>query len=161
MLCIRAVVFMCCVIIMISYLLFTLYIFQFILLFLSELSTEVAALLLPLLFKADNVSSLYTTDRDNLSNSPTICFAETPVSASHPPASSITLDSAAVLQTEEKLDFSSLIACLICVYYIYNIQYAPGAANTLKFIQHHLLHLEEDKSPAIVKRMATYLSKAV
>jgi ribosomal protein L7Ae-like RNA K-turn-binding protein len=86
------------------------------------MAMKVTVLLLPRLFKSDNVEYFYVCNKEPLSNEPTIVFFRN-VSAQNIPECRITLDAVEVIRDEGGLDAVTYLACLMCVYYIPNIQY--------------------------------------
>ena len=124
-----------------------------------EMALNVSALFLPRLFKTDKIEFLYTYKQPPPCKTPTILFSKVVDSAKNMPPCRIVLDEVEVMQEEAGLDCVSILACLMSAYYVYNIQYPAQISNTLKFIQHHLLHLDEEASPANVRRVATLLQK--
>lgn len=120
---------------------------------------NVAVLLLPRLFKSDNVDCLYIVEKTPATNLPTIVFLG-PLLVTEAPRCRIVLDNVEVLVDEGGLDYVTILACLICVYYIYSIQYPVKLQNTLLFVQHYLLHIEDtNECPAVVKRLANIFNR--
>ena len=123
-----------------------------------ELTLNASVLLLPRLFKSDETKYMYVEENEPPTNSPVISFLSA-ISARTTPRCRITLDYVEVLRDEGTMDYVSILACLMSVYFIYSIEYADKLKSTLLFVQHHLLHMKEKESPLAIKRVAILLDK--
>ena len=65
--------------------------------------------------------------------------------AAEKPRYRITLDYVEVMQDKGGLNYVTTFACLMAIYFIYNIQYAAKVNNTIQFIQYHMLHMNKKK----------------
>ena len=108
------------------------------------------------MFKTDNTDYMYVVEKNPLTSMPTIVFFA-PVTAAETPRCRITLDYVEVMHDEGGLDYVTIVACLMAVYFVYNIQYAPKINTTLKFIQYHLVHMNEKDAKMTTKRVANLL----
>ena len=81
-----------------------------------------AVLLLPQLFKSNSVDWMYEVEKEPTTNLPNTSFLGQLV-AIKTPRCRITLDLVEVLVAEGGLDYIPILACLVCIYYIYSIKY--------------------------------------
>ena len=84
---------------------------------------------------------LYVRRRQKFASMPIIVFFYS-VMAVQSPCCHITLDYVEVMHDEGELDYITVVACLMAVYFIYYVQNALNVIS-IQFIQYHLAHMNE------------------
>ena len=79
---------------------------------------------------------------------PTIVYTVTGEDIFNPADVRLMMDGIKIVADDEAMDFTFALQCLVAAYYMYNVNYAKGAAKTLKFVEHYILNIPKQTPPS-------------